>query len=259
MTINNAAEIFGNYFISPFLYPFQGSLISVSWNGISAKFETRPWTADKWVVWEIWELNEYCPPLLSSHPVIVDIGAHIGAFSVYISKIHPSGQVLAYEPFPNNFKLLQHNTKINHCVNVTEFPTAIGAKRNHSSVLFVHSNNSGGHSLVSQVGAITLSVPQVTLADVFRLQGLDKIDLLKIDAEGSEFPILLSTPKALLKKIYHITLEYHDYLSSHHHSEIVHFLKSIGFKIRLINYPIVSNIFGLGNILASQDRFLSAP
>jgi hypothetical protein len=73
---------------------------------------------------------------------------------------------------------------------------------------------SPNHRLVAGVadgdGCPTVTVACSTLADFLDEQRLDKLDLLKMDVEGSEWEILFSTPPSVLKTVRNIVLEYHE-------------------------------------------------
>jgi len=56
---------------------------------------------------------------------ILDIGAHIGCFSLYTQALNSQIKIIALEPEPNNFKLLKENLKLNHCQNVTARQLAV--------------------------------------------------------------------------------------------------------------------------------------
>lgn len=80
-------------------------------------------------------------------------------------------------------------------------------------------------------------IPCVALSDIFRQNKIDYIDLLKIDAEGVEYDILLGAEKGLLRKIKRIILEYHDFYNhGHMYQEIVDKLQLSGFKC-LVKHP----------------------
>ena len=76
---------------------------------------------------------------------IIDIGAHIGYFTRIFSKYAGSkGRVYAFEADPENFILLQKNTK--HLKNIELFKTAISDKA--GKIDFYHSNKSGCNSII---------------------------------------------------------------------------------------------------------------
>ena len=64
--------------------------------------------------------------------------------------------------------------------------------------------------------------------------GLDHIDFLKLDCEGGEGYILLSTPLDYLKRIRKIAMEFHDTLSPLKHEEMDRILVDAGFKTSLV-------------------------
>ena len=68
------------------------------------KLKARPNTSDTGVISEIYDLKEYTRDFkINPKDTIVDIGAHIGSFSVYAAK--KARKVISYEPSPENFKL----------------------------------------------------------------------------------------------------------------------------------------------------------
>jgi len=140
---------------------------------------------------------------------IVDIGAHIGIFSVLAGKT--GNHVYAYEPFPSNFKLLKKNIEINSLTNVKAFQKAVGSKMGVRS-LFIDAKFSGGHSLYPFEGHPfngSIKCQTTTLEDIFVSNDLERINFLKIDCEGAEYEILLNTPKRFLHRIDKIVIECH--------------------------------------------------
>ena len=59
---------------------------------------------------------------------IIDIGAGLGDFTAYAAQRSPRGRVLAYEPFPESFALLQQNLKLNDTCTMSKYePYAVAA------------------------------------------------------------------------------------------------------------------------------------
>ena len=87
-------------------------------NGV--KFKTRAQTSDLGVIHRIFfgKENEEFLDRLSKKPVITDIGAHIGAVSIYIAGKFPNTKIYGYEPFPENYAFPQENAKINVLNNI---------------------------------------------------------------------------------------------------------------------------------------------
>ena len=78
----------------------------------------------------------------------------------------------------------------------------------------------------------SIDVEVVSLSDIINELALPKIDLLKLDCEGSEFDILLNTSKKIFENIKEIVLEVHESpASSHSKSDLASFLQSVGYSI----------------------------
>jgi len=59
--------------------------------------------------------------------VVIDVGAHIGSYTIRCAKaVGEKGLVIAFEPDPENFKVLLLNVKMNDLRNVIAFPYAVG-------------------------------------------------------------------------------------------------------------------------------------
>jgi len=127
--------------------------------------------------------------------VVVDIGAHVGLFSIYLAKRHPFLKVFAFEPFPANFRNCVENLRLNNVENVVLSPKAIA---NESRLLNMATDpgNSGGASAVVRAfesNGIVRDIPSIALDEVFSLHKIDRCKLLKIDCEGMEYEILSGT------------------------------------------------------------------
>lgn len=143
--------------------------------------------------------DEYNAPLealllqrLDGIDVFVDIGAHIGLFSLIASQ-KSAGRVrcIAFEPSPREFARLALNACLNGVTRITPLPVALGAKTAlvRLAVMAEHLNT-GMNQIVDENGdeGRTIEVMQLTL-DVLR--DLDaRRAFIKIDTEGYEFDVL---------------------------------------------------------------------
>jgi len=164
---------------------------------------------------------------------IIDVGAHVGFFSIFISYLHPKRRILAFEPFPENLVLLRKNVKENKKQNIRIFNQAIGGKEG-SFPFYPVKRHSGCHSLYNREGAgKPFKVKVTTLQKVFDEEKVQHCALLKMDCEGAEFPIILNAPSRLFKKIDIIAMEYHDYLVKNEKEELVDKLVKEGFAVEL--------------------------
>ena len=71
----------------------------------------------------------------------------------------------------------------------------------------------------------------MSLDDLFALFAIDRCDLLKIDAEGAEYEILLGARPETLAKVRHIAIEYHVGLNEHRPEELEDAPRRLGFAV----------------------------
>jgi len=142
--------------------------------------------------------------------IVIDIGAHIGYFTIYAAKNAYQGTVYAIEPYRESFEILKKNLKLNDLANVKPFHAAI-SKITEQVTLYIDKNNQIGNSIF-RMGKTTESekVDSFSLGDFIKNNKIEKIDFLKIDCEGAEFEILLNLDKELLKNIHRISVEVHE-------------------------------------------------
>ncbi len=118
--------------------------------------------------------------------LVFDIGAHCGVSTYHLAKlVGPEGRVVAFEPDPENFAILQRNLKRHRLENVTAENIAIAGQ---SGRLAFNAEGTIGSSLSSlllreSVGS-TVQVDAITLADAFSRWG--RPAFCKVDIEGAE-------------------------------------------------------------------------
>ncbi|MDP2926872.1 MAG: FkbM family methyltransferase [bacterium] len=245
----NATFSFGKREIGPGIYSIDKK----------TKLNLRRGTADMFVVWEVFRQRSYeKKPSFKIFPgdVVVDVGAHVGVFSVWAAQKAHQGRVYAYEPNPENYRYLENNKKLNKLDNLSMYNLAVGRQKGELN-LYLSSYNTGGHSLYRVPGdekAKSLMVKTVDLAEIFSSNKMERINFLKIDAEGAEYEIILNAPIDLLRRIDRIALEYHDYLfQNHSYLELKNFLENNGFKVKVGGSFFDRKIFKLGLLYAQKQ------
>ncbi|MBU0569771.1 FkbM family methyltransferase [Patescibacteria group bacterium] len=223
--------------------------------GENVKIKARVNTFDKLAIFEVWGLKEYEVSGFEINPndVVVDIGAHIGTFSVWVAKKAHRGKVYSFEPDKDSYSLLKENKKINKLNNLNLYNLAVSGKEGRA-ILYKSDRVSVGNSFYNNGHAEGTSVPTISLELFFKRYKLKKIDFLKIDTEGSEYDIILNTPQKLLRKIDRIIVEYHDYLEhGHNWKELKEYLLKAGFNVDVGLSFIQRHVFKLGHIRAWRD------
>jgi FkbM family methyltransferase len=158
--------------------------------------------------------REYPPLLLNisavENPVVMDCGAHIGLFTLFVKTLNASARVYAIEPVPQNLRLLEENLRLNGIAGVTIVGKALHS-RSGDLALYVNERDfdMASTAAAAQRGAREITVAATTLPDLLRDQRIAAIDLLKMDVEGSEYEIVDSAFAALSEKAKRIVFEYH--------------------------------------------------
>jgi hypothetical protein len=97
----------------------------------------------------------------------------------------------------------------------------------------IHGN--WGHSAVAQLSDEWEFVASMSLATLFKSVSIEKVDLMRMNCEGAEFPVLLSSPAELLQKISCILILHHEYLNPKFSSlALEDHLRDAGFNIRRV-------------------------
>jgi FkbM family methyltransferase len=166
------------------------------------------------MIYETWGRHDYNPEefTIGDYYCVIDIGAHIGAFTVFAAKHAKHGQVYAYEPHPENFQLLEENVNLNGLKNVQTFNLGVSG-HNGQSKLYIDEANNAGHSMFNVTDS-SIAMQLISLSSIFEDNKLEYCDFLKIDCEGAEYEILFNTPRVILDKVGSIIMEYHDSMYS---------------------------------------------
>lgn len=167
--------------------------------------EVRGGTDDRHVLFEVFAERIYPLPAADGG-VVVDIGAHIGCFTLLAASA--GHRVLALEPSPENFSILRRNVQRNGGTEVELVQAAVGERRRTGwLVLPDNGSHTGRFSLFPGHGVRTVRVPVLSLGEVLRDARIDRVALLKLDCQGSEYEILYSAGAGLLERIDSIAVE----------------------------------------------------
>lgn len=175
---------------------------------------------------------EYHP---DDHHIIVDVGAYIGTFSILASSKVKLGKVYAIEASKETFKLLRSNISLNEISNIEAFHLALGESVGTCS-LYHDTEGKWGHSTVKNYHSQSEAVECSTLEAFLNRNGILKCDFMKLNCEGAEYPILLSSSVDVLKRFNVILVLYHnDLWINNSESDLVRHLELCRFAITLRN------------------------
>lgn len=165
---------------------------------------------------------------------VIDIGANVGFFSIFMLYNFPGSRVYAYEPMPFNFNKIQHYKAENNLSGLTPYNKAVSSS--NGTLSLNHTGNDAFSTMASVYESTgrnnKIEVKAVSLESVFRDHKLDRLDFMKLDCEGSEYAILYSAPEALLRSISSLSIETHaGTAANENNASLAEFLKGKGFKV----------------------------
>ena len=131
--------------------------------------------------------------LITDGDVVVDLGAHVGYYTLLAARrVGPEGRVFAFEPHPDNFRLLVKNIESNFYSNVIPVQKAV-SNETGGTELFLQGTTT--HSLFRKSDSNKSVLVQTTSLDEYfktvepRLRS--RIKLIKMDIEGAEMQAML--------------------------------------------------------------------
>jgi FkbM family methyltransferase len=134
---------------------------------------------------------EYLERVLSPGKVFIDVGANFGVYTLIASKlVGEHGRVFAFEPTAESFQVLQQNLALTNFSNVRAFQVAL-AQTTGKARLY-HSSDPRGNSLGRDPGCGDKGedVQTEALDNLFDENGIDRLDVMKVDVEGAEELVL---------------------------------------------------------------------
>ena len=187
---------------------------------------------------------------LPGNPTIVDVGANAGFFNVLLFSKLKTARVIAYEPLPSNIALFKKTIGRNPAMqNIQLVQAAVTGKTIESIELFTEDTED--NTVVSSIFASfnklnqkKISVPAESLTSIFEKNKLEKVDLLKLDCEGSEYDIIYNTDAAILTKVNMMVVEVHQIDEARNNlASLDNYLKSLGYTTR--SMPVQEGSFYL--------------
>ncbi|MBV8857739.1 MAG: FkbM family methyltransferase [Acidobacteria bacterium] len=187
--------------------PRSGTVTSPLPNGRALRLRSRgdDWVSNQ-VFWRGWagyepEITPLFFRLATRARATLDVGAHVGFYSLLAAHANPRGRVYAFEPMPVTYSRLVQNVALNGLENVNALQAAVGAEA--GSAKFYHGSTEipcscglepGIFDAGSEVSSFEVEV--LALDDVAEKEGLS-VDLVKIDTETTEMDVLRGLSRTL--------------------------------------------------------------
>lgn len=210
----------------------EGTIVQLRGSGLKFKVRGKMdiWSLKETLLDSFYERYGFTP---QDGWIIVDIGGGIGDYTIFAAHDRDKAHVIAFEPFPESYRLLQTNLTLNQIHNVLLSSQAVGSQTGIMQFGAEPADPlSRQTSVVSGVATgESLVVQSVSLEAVVDQLAGGHLDLIKLDCEGAEFDILMNSPAVVLEKIDRIVLEYHDGVTANTHGDLVKYLTKQGFQV----------------------------
>ena len=219
---------------------------------------------------------------------VIDIGANIGLFSLFVRSEAPGATVLAYEPSPVAFRALKANCEA-YGPGLQPFNCGVAEKRGQASLTCYekssvfstfHANQLEDRAairavatnvardqwqgdaapvvglidelLADRLDSRTISCPVLSVSDIIRENNVRRVDLLKIDAEKCELEILRGIEDGHWSLIEQVVVEVHDRTRALL-DQVQEILVQHGFHCAVAEENLLVGS-GLFNVYATRDR-----
>jgi FkbM family methyltransferase len=137
-------------------------------------------------------------------PVIIDGGSNIGVSVLFFKSAYPSAQIVAFEPEPRIYRLLEENVSRNRLERVTLVNAGLGSASGRSAFIQSESDSArfgeSGETVLARMERLSAFISK-------------PVDFLKLNIEGQEFDVLSELEESgALALIRELVLDYHDWV-----------------------------------------------
>jgi len=151
-------------------------------------------------------LDELYAELPVENNTVVDIGANIGDSSIYFA-LKGAKKIISLEPFPKNYEMAKKNIELNKFSEKIHLLLQGCSNRNDYSTIDPEFISGVDSKIFESKNGI--KIPITTLDQIIKDHDVEKKSILKIDCEGCEYDILLSSSSEVLQTFSQIFVEYH--------------------------------------------------
>ncbi|HVY71223.1 MAG TPA: FkbM family methyltransferase, partial [Verrucomicrobiae bacterium] len=225
---------------------------------------------------------------LSENAVVIDIGANIGLFSLFVRDRCPAASIYSFEPNPVAFQALKANSEA-YGPGLFPFNAGVSERRGSASLTFYEKSSvfSGFHPdeeddrqaikavienmvrgelgngeepvaefaeelMKDRLNQRTFECQLVSVSDIIREQGLARVNLLKVDAEKCELEILRGVEAGHWSMIDQVVVEVHD-RTGRLVTEVQEILTKQGFRCAVVEEKFLQRS-GLFNVYATRPE-----
>lgn len=147
--------------------------------------QTHLYWTDEYEPWDLLQLSHWVRP----GSVVFDVGANFGYYSISLATaLQGHGRVFAFEPSKTTFSRLQTNIALNGLESIiSAIPCAL-SDRPGRAYLDQAKGNSGATAVSAQAAGDAIELD--TLDHFCQRNKVDRVDIVKVDVEGSELRVI---------------------------------------------------------------------
>lgn len=196
------------------------------------------WRKHRSFVYGSWEpeVIEAISQTVSKGQVALDIGAQSGFYTLLLSKlVGPEGRVVAFEPLPPNYRILDQNIELNRASNVLVVKKALMDRAGQLSLTIPPRDSlllAG--ELLNEKEHETLLVPAVSLDD-YLAELRWPVHFIKMDVEGAEEAILRGAVRTIEMHHPAMLIEVHAFNQYGQQHPVVSLLQEMGYEINWLS------------------------
>lgn len=176
---------------------------------VGGKERDKAFCAAADMVAQIVSCDQYCAPeFVKKDSIIIDVGANIGIFSLFVNYLAPRGNIYAFEPTPKTFAILERNIVANNLLrNIHIFNKALGDECGEA-MLLKGADELAGTNLINKSAYLKGRENLFSSSELISITTLDKfvndlrlgsVDFIKIDTEGYEKQIIKGAREVIKK------------------------------------------------------------
>lgn len=186
---------------------FFKNTVKINVPGILNPIKVRAGTSDVSVFGQIFVDEEYNFPISIKPELIIDGGANVGYASIYFANKFRDAHIIAVEPEKSNIEILKENTS--YYPNIEVIESAIWDDNTYLKIKDIGLGN-WGFVVEKTRPNEPESFKAITIQKLLTESGYEKIDILKLDIEGSEKEVFSNMYEEWLCKVSILIIELHD-------------------------------------------------
>ncbi len=201
---------------------------------------------------EFW--NGYIQPGMT----VIDVGANVGVYTFSAAReVGEGGKVIAIEPFAPCVTCLEETKRVN---NLSQVVIKQAAASDRSGTLHLATfASSEFNAVTTDTDAPGIEVEAIALDDLIQTEGLTRVDVLKIDAEGHELAVLQGSEQLLDQ--FAPVIMYENISAQRSNTDVAFYLQERGYKLyyyrpflcQMLPITDLQELEGELNVIARKD------